>query len=62
MLPALLARSLGRARFLLLGLAALLCGFQLLIVIIATEIQRAQTFNALAALLPQVFQSLVGGW
>lgn len=61
MLPALVGRSLGRARGLLGALAALLCGFQFLIVLIAAEVQRAQAFSALAALLPAFFQSLVGG-
>lgn len=61
MLRALVGRSLGRARGLLLGVVALLCGFQFLIVVIAGEVQRNQTFSALAALLPAFFQSLVGG-
>lgn len=61
MLLALVGRSLSRARFLLLGLATLLGGFQLMIVVIAAEIQRTGTFNVLAALLPQFVQSLVGG-
>jgi hypothetical protein len=60
-LGALIGRSLGRARGLLAGLIVLLCGFQLIIVLIAAEIQRTQTFNALASLLPPAFQSLVGG-
>lgn len=61
MLAALIGRSLGRARYLLLGLAGLLGGFQLMIVVIAAEIERTQTFSMLAALLPQFIQSLTGG-
>lgn len=61
MLTALIGRSLARARFLLLGLFVLLCGFQAMIVVAAAEIQRTGTFTAIQTLLPQAFQSFIGG-
>ena len=61
MLAALIGRSLGRARGLLLGLAVLLCGFQLLIVMIAREIQQSQAFPSITAFMPAPLQQLAGG-
>ncbi len=61
MLAALVGRSLGRVRFLLLGLTAVLCGLQLVIVAAAAELQRSGTLNALQGLFPQFFQSIAGG-
>ena len=62
MLAALVGRSLGRARGLLLGLVALLCGLQFLLAIVARELQGSQAFKALAALIPAVFQQAMGSF
>jgi hypothetical protein len=60
-LAALLARSLARARGLLIALAALLCGFQVLVIVSARQIYRGQMFTQLAALVPSGVQQLAGG-
>jgi ABC-2 type transport system permease protein len=62
MLPALIGRSLGRARGLLLGLVTLLCGLQFLLAIVARELQGSQAFKALTALVPGVFQQAMGSF
>lgn len=61
MLTALIGRSIGRARGLLMGLVVLLCGFQLLMVMVAREIQQSQAFSAIAVLMPAAFQQMTGG-
>ncbi len=61
MVTALIARSLGRARFLLLGLFAMLCALQVVVVFAAAQVQRSGTLSALQGLFPQFFQSMIGG-
>lgn len=59
MIP-LLLRSLRQARYLLLASLALLCGFQLILVAQAAEIQRTQSFSRMADLLPAFLQRGLG--
>jgi beta-exotoxin I transport system permease protein len=61
MLSALVGRSFGRARALLIALAVLLGGFQFLLVIIAAEVYRTQGFMQLMALIPSAVQQVGGG-
>ncbi len=61
MLAALAARSFARARGLLLSLAALLCGFQVLVIVSAREIYRSQMFSQLTSLIPSGLQQMAGG-
>ena len=61
MLVALIGRSLSRARGLLLVLAALLCAFQSLLVIVAGQVQRGQLFSQLTAMIPTAIQQMGGG-
>ena len=59
MIP-LLLRSIRQARYLLLGSLALLCGFQLIIVGQAADIERTQSFSRMADLLPAFLQRGLG--
>src|SRR6185295_13042798 len=56
----LLARSAVQARFVLIGSSALLCGFQMIVIGQAAEIQRTQTFGLVAELLPAFLQRGLG--
>jgi len=57
---ALLQRSAAQARYVLIGSFALLCGFQLVIVGQAAEIERTQSFGRMAELLPGFLQRGLG--
>jgi len=59
-MTALLLRSASQARYLLLGCFVLLCGFQLVIVGQAAEIERTQSFGRMAELLPAFLQRGLG--
>ena len=56
----LLARSASQARYVLAGAYFLLCGFQLVIIGQAAEIQRTQAFGRLAELMPAFLQRGLG--
>ncbi len=56
----LLMRSASQARYLLIGAFTLLCGFQILIVGQAAEIQSQNSFGRMAELLPQFLQRNLG--
>src|SRR5437868_7054440 len=56
----LMVRSVSQARYLLLGALTLLCGFQILIVGQAAEIQSTNSFGRMADLLPQFLQRNLG--
>jgi ABC-type transport system involved in multi-copper enzyme maturation permease subunit len=56
----LLLRSASQARYLLLGSSVLLCGFQIVIVGQAAEIERTQSFSRMAELLPGFLQRGLG--
>jgi ABC-type transport system involved in multi-copper enzyme maturation permease subunit len=57
---ALLRRSASQARYVLLGAFCVLCGFQIIIVGQAAEIERTQSFSRLADLLPAFLQRGLG--
>ena len=57
---ALLIRSASQARYLLLGALTLLCGFQILIVAQAAEIQSTNSFGRMAELVPGFLQRGLG--
>jgi ABC-type transport system involved in multi-copper enzyme maturation permease subunit len=57
---ALLARSARQSRYLLLGAYFLLCGFQIVIVGQAAEIQRTSSFGRVAELMPAFLQRGLG--
>lgn len=57
---ALILRSAAQARYLLIGALVLLCGFQIVIVGQAAEIQRTQAFSRMADLLPGFLQRGLG--
>jgi hypothetical protein len=57
----LVRRSLTRHRALIAGLAVLLSGFQLLLVLIAANLQREGLYTQLAALVPPFIQEVMGG-
>jgi putative exporter of polyketide antibiotics len=57
---ALLRRSAAQARYVLLGAFILLCGFQIIIVGQAAEIERTQSFSRMADLLPAFLQRGLG--
>jgi ABC-type transport system involved in multi-copper enzyme maturation permease subunit len=57
---ALLRRSIAQARYVLIGSAVLLTGFQLIVVGQAAEIQRSQSFGRIAELLPAFLQRGLG--
>lgn len=59
-MTALLLRSAAQARYLVLGSLTLLCGFQVIIVGQAEEIQRTQSFSRMAELLPGFLQRGLG--
>jgi ABC-type transport system involved in multi-copper enzyme maturation permease subunit len=61
MLWTLVRRSLARHRALILGLGALLTGFQLLLVVAAANLQRQGLFAQAAALVPPFVQEALGG-
>jgi len=56
----LLLRSASQARYLIFGCFVLLCGFQLVIVGQAAEIERTQSFSRMADLLPGFLQRGLG--
>jgi ABC-2 type transport system permease protein len=58
---ALLVRSFTRQRALIVGLAALLSGFQVVLVLIARNLQRLGLFSQLAAMMPPFIQEALGG-
>jgi hypothetical protein len=60
-LIALLARSFARHRALIVGLAALLSGFQVVLVLIARNLQRLGLYSQLGALMPPFLQEALGG-
>ena len=57
---ALIRRSASQARYILLGAFVLLCGFQIIIVGQAAEIERTQAFSRMADLLPGFLQRGLG--
>jgi ABC-type transport system involved in multi-copper enzyme maturation permease subunit len=57
---ALLRRSAAQARYVLLGAVFLLCGFQIIIVGQAAQIERTQSFGRMADLLPGFLQRGLG--
>lgn len=57
---AMLVRSAAQARYAIVGAYFLLCGFQLVIVGQATEIQRTQSFGRVAELMPAFLQRGLG--
>jgi ABC-type transport system involved in multi-copper enzyme maturation permease subunit len=59
MIP-LLVRSAAQSRYVVLGALTLLCGFQIVIVGQAAEIERAQSFGPMADLLPGFLQRGLG--
>jgi ABC-type transport system involved in multi-copper enzyme maturation permease subunit len=61
MLGALAGRSLRRHAGLITGLAIVLAAFQVLLVVIARNLQRAGLFSQLSALVPPVFLEAFGG-
>jgi len=60
MLAALVGRSLQRSRGLLIGVAVLLGGFQVMMTVIARELARTNNFLQLAALMPAAVQGMTG--
>jgi ABC-2 type transport system permease protein len=60
MIVALLRRSLSRVRGVTLGVAALLVGFQLLVVVVASEQEDAQSFELMMRLAPSFLQRQLG--
>jgi ABC-2 type transport system permease protein len=58
---ALLVRSFARHRALIVGLAALLSGFQVVLVLIARNLQRLGLYSQLAAMMPPFIQEALGG-
>jgi ABC-type transport system involved in multi-copper enzyme maturation permease subunit len=59
-MKALLLRSAAQARYVLIGAYALLCGFQIVLIGQAAEIQRTQTFGRIADLMPAFLQRGLG--
>jgi len=57
---ALLRRSAAQARYLLIGAGVLLCGFQIVIIGQAAEIQRTQAFGRFGDLIPAFLQRGMG--
>jgi hypothetical protein len=60
-LPSLLGRSLARHRMLILSLCGLLAAFQVVLVVIARNLQREGLYSQLAALMPPFMQEALGG-
>jgi beta-exotoxin I transport system permease protein len=56
----LLRHSLRRARFLVLGIALVLSGFQLVLSAVAASFQRTNAFGALATMIPPLFRQFIG--
>lgn len=61
MLARLTARTLARHRGLLAGMAAVLAGFQVMLVVIGVNLQREGLFSQLAAIIPPSFLASLGG-
>ena len=61
MLWSLVKRSLSRHRASIIGLAALLAGFQFLLVVVATNLERQGLFAQAAALVPPFVREALGG-
>jgi ABC-type transport system involved in multi-copper enzyme maturation permease subunit len=60
-LARLVARSLAHHRGLLAGMGAVLAGFQVLLVVIAVNLQREGLFSVLGAMIPPSVQAGLGG-
>src|SRR5512144_533878 len=60
MLSALIGRSIGRARVLLIALTAVLMLFQVFLVIAAAYFEESRAFSQIAAFLPMAVQQMVG--
>ena len=56
----LVLRSLARGRAVFLAVAAVLTGFQVMLVVIASTLQTAQSFNLLSAMMPMGVQQAFG--
>jgi len=56
----LLRHSLRRARTLVLGIALVLSGFQLVLTAVAASLQRTNAFGALATMIPEFFRQFIG--
>ena len=56
----LLRHSLRRARTLVLGIALVLFGFQLVLTAVAASLQRTNAFGALATMIPEFFRQFIG--
>jgi len=61
MIARLTIRTLARHKGLIAGMAAVLAGFQVLLVVIAANLQREGLFSQLAALVPSNIQAALGG-
>jgi ABC-2 type transport system permease protein len=59
-LPSLVVRSLARGRFVFLAVAAILTGFQVMLVVIASALQTARSFTLLSAMMPMGVQQAFG--
>jgi ABC-2 type transport system permease protein len=60
MLSALIGRSIGRARALLIALSGVLVLFQVFLVIAAAYFEESRAFSQIAAFLPMAVQQMVG--
>ena len=56
----LLAHSLKRVRILLGAMGLLLCGFQMILILVARAVQRTNSFEELTRLLPPFFREMLG--
>ena len=61
MLGRLVGRTAGRHKGLLAGMAAVLAGFQVMLVAVGANLQREGLFSQLAAVIPSSFQAALGG-
>lgn len=61
MLGRLTARALGRHKWLIAGMASVLAGFQVLLVVIGASLQREGLFALVTAIIPPTFQAALGG-
>lgn len=55
------ARTLGRHKWLIAGMASVLAGFQVMLVVIGANLQREGLFTQMAAFIPPSFQTALGG-
>ena len=56
----LLRHSLRRSRTLVLGIALVLSGFQLVLTAVAASLHRTNAFGALATMIPELFRQFIG--